>query len=962
MSHSGSAEKASDLLIRIEELQSKLNETEETLNAIHNGKVDAIVVSGDTGEKIFSLVSSDTPYRTIIEFMDEGAVTVSSGGIILYSNHRFSEIMGRPHEQVTGSVFTDLISGSDTHEFRRLLRLSHKKPMRGEVTAKANGKNIILRLSLVALPATMDSSVCIIVSDITEISNYQNYLHEMIEERTSRLKMANQQLSEDLKKILRAEKKLKESEERYRLLSDTMLQGVIYRDSDGVITSINPAAEKILGRTSAEIVGLKSITPDKDTIHEDGSIFPETEHPHLISLRDYAPSSGIVMGVFNNSLQAYRWINIDTMPLFRKGETKPYQVYSMFEDITERKLTEKELVKREEIFRTAFDNGAIAMTMTSSDGRFIKVNNSFCKLTGYDEKELAGMNFQQLTYPEDLLTSIKGRDDLNDGKIESFRVEKRYVRKDGRIIWVNISSAPVKDEKGNLDFFVAHIQDISKRKNAEIRLKESKEKFKQLANSIPQLAWIARCDGYIFWFNQRWYEYTGSKPEEVTGWGWRKALDPDYEERIMDQWRSFISAGQPFENVLSLSDKRGNYREFLTKCIPIKDRNGNIEQWFGTNTDISQLKKIERELQKSRKKLNIALENGNIGTWEWNIKTNQMTWDERAARMFDINGGSFENTFSAFENSIHEEDLNHVRKAIRLAFEKNHSLETIFRTRPRNGQYNYISVKGLISRDRKDNPVSMSGVCFDFTGMKKGTENLLIKMNEELLRSNTDLQQFAYVASHDLQEPLRMVSSFTQLLQHKYHDKLDDDGNDYIRFAVEGSKRMYDLLNGLLAYSRIQSRGKEFTRVGMNDVLENVRQNLSLVIEETGANVTNTDLPVIFADESQMMQLVQNLIENSIKFSKGHPEITISSKIENEYHVFSISDKGIGIDSQYFERIFKIFQRLHRSEEYEGTGIGLAICKRIVERHGGRIWVESDPGIGSTFFFSIPLIIVNSTN
>jgi PAS domain S-box-containing protein len=960
MSSSVSSQRTKELLLKVEELQNRLDETEETLSAIHNGKVDAIVVSGTDGDKVFSLISSDTPYRTIIEYMDEGAVTVSSEGIILYSNHRFSEIILRPAEKVTGSAFTDFISESDRHEFKRLLRISHKKPMRGEVTSRVNGKDINLGLSLVSLPASMDNSVCIIVSDITEISNYQNYLQEMIEERTSLLRMANHQLSEDLKKIIRAEKKLKESEERYRLLSDTMLQGVIYRNSDGIIISINPAAEKILGRSADQIIGQKSISPGMNTIREDESFFPESEHPEYIALEKAIPVSGVVMGVFNTALNSYRWISIDTMPLFRKGGNKPYQLYSMFEDITERKLTEKELIKREEIFRTAFDKGAIAMTMAAPDGSFIKVNNSFCKLTGYSEKELSGMSFQHLTYPGDLDSSLKGKDDLNDGKIESFRIEKRYLRKDGKIIWVNISSAPVRDEKGNLEFFVAHIQDISKRKSAETRLKDSKEKFKQLANSIPQLAWIARSDGYIFWFNQRWYEYTGTRSEEVIGWEWKKALDPVYEGRIIDQWKSFISAGKPFENILSLADKKGNYREFLTKCIPIKDRNGNVEQWFGTNTDISQLKKIERELKNSRKKLNIALENGNIGTWEWNIKTNGMTWDERAGKMFDLHEGSIEETFVNFENNIHEEDLSHVRKAIRLAFEKNHSFETILRTRPKNGNYNYISIKGLISKDREGKPLSMSGVCFDVTGMKQGTEKLLIRMNEELLRSNTDLQQFAYVASHDLQEPLRMVSSFTQLLQKKYYDKLDEDGLEYIRYAVEGSKRMYDLLNGLLAYSRIQSRGKEFSRVNMNEVLMNVRQNLSLVIEESAAIIRNSELPVIYADESQMIQLVQNLMENSIKFRKGRPEIQVSSKIENEFHVFSISDKGIGIDQQYFERIFKIFQRLHRSEEYEGTGIGLAICKRIVERHGGRIWVESEAGQGSTFYFSIPLIIINT--
>jgi light-regulated signal transduction histidine kinase (bacteriophytochrome) len=200
-----------------------------------------------------------------------------------------------------------------------------------------------------------------------------------------------------------------------------------------------------------------------------------------------------------------------------------------------------------------------------------------------------------------------------------------------------------------------------------------------------------------------------------------------------------------------------------------------------------------------------------------------------------------------------------------------------------------------------------------------------------------------------------MVSSFTQLIQQKYKDKLDSDGNDYIKFAVEGSKRMYELLNGLLAYSRIQTKARELSFVSMNDVSEIVKDNLSLAISETDATIRFDDLPVIFADENQMIQLLQNLVENGIKFRKGSPEISVSVKSDTKHHIFAVSDSGIGIEPQYFERIFRIFQRLHRMDEYGGTGIGLAICKRIVERHGGTIWVDSRVGEGSTFFFTIPV-------
>jgi PAS domain S-box-containing protein len=595
------------------------------------------------------------------------------------------------------------------------------------------------------------------------------------------------------------------------------------------------------------------------------------------------------------------------------------------------------------------------MTITSKEGAYLKVNHAFCKLTGYSEEELRSMTFQQLTHTDDLMDSLKGLKQILDGEKDCFRLEKRYIRKDGRSVWVYISTAPVKDENSDCDFFVTHIQDINKKKLAEKRLRESKEKFKLLSNSIPQLSWMARADGYIFWFNHRWYDYTGTKPETVTGWGWQNLHNPAMLPSAINQWKEFIAAGKPFEMINSLLGKDGKFRDFLTKSIPIIDKKGQVEQWFGTHTDITDLKKAESELEKSRERLNIALENGRIGLWEWDLITGNVIWDSRTEKMFGYEPGGFPGTIAAYENSIHEEDIPHLRKAISECIENGTPFESIYRTKPKNNESNYISAKAFVVRDNEGKPLSMSGVCLDVTDMQKGTEQALFRLNEDLLRSNTDLQQFAYVASHDLQEPLRMISSFTQLLQLKYRDKLDADGQDYIRYAVEGSKRMYELINGLLTYSRVQTQSREFREVEMNNVVKKVKENLSLAIKETHALIYCDNLPTIFADEYQMILLIQNLMENSIKFSKGIPEISLSYKISDNSYTFSLSDKGIGIEPQYHDRIFRIFQRLHRIDEYEGTGIGLAVCKRIVERHGGTIWVESIPGTGSTFNFSIPM-------
>jgi signal transduction histidine kinase len=227
---------------------------------------------------------------------------------------------------------------------------------------------------------------------------------------------------------------------------------------------------------------------------------------------------------------------------------------------------------------------------------------------------------------------------------------------------------------------------------------------------------------------------------------------------------------------------------------------------------------------------------------------------------------------------------------------------------------------------------------------------------KELERSNIELEQFAYVASHDLQEPLRMVSSYVQLLARRYKGKLDADADDFIAYAVDGANRMQMLINDLLAYSRVSTRGGPFEPTECEAVLEQTLANLQVAITDSGAVVTHDTLPTIMADDFQLGQLFQNLIDNAIKFrSEKPPCVHISAERKGNEYVFSVRDNGIGIDPEYADRIFRIFQRLHNRGKYPGTGIGLAICKKIVERHGGRIWVDSQPGRGATFYFTMPI-------
>ena len=264
-----------------------------------------------------------------------------------------------------------------------------------------------------------------------------------------------------------------------------------------------------------------------------------------------------------------------------------------------------------------------------------------------------------------------------------------------------------------------------------------------------------------------------------------------------------------------------------------------------------------------------------------------------------------------------------------------------------------VSISPLV--DAAGKVMGAAGIARDITERKRAAA-LLKRHAEELARSNGELERFAYVASHDLQEPLRMVASFLELLAERYKGRLDERADKYINYAVDGAARMKALIDGLLRYSRVTTQGRRLEEMETRSALDEAMANLGRAIEEKGAVVTHDDLPTVLADPIQLVQLFQNLIGNALKFCDGTPRVHVAAERTGEEWVFSVRDNGIGIAPEYRERIFQIFQRLHGRDKYPGTGMGLAICKRVVERHGGRIWVESRPGQGSTFLFTLPVI------
>jgi PAS domain S-box-containing protein len=389
------------------------------------------------------------------------------------------------------------------------------------------------------------------------------------------------------------------------------------------------------------------------------------------------------------------------------------------------------------------------------------------------------------------------------------------------------------------------------------------------------------------------------------------------------------------------------------------------EKTAALNTELAERKRAEKSLRDSE-----ALYHSLVDTLPINILRKDLRgrvtygnrgYCERMGRPLSELLGKTD--YDLFPKEYADKYLRDDEKVIRSG----EMFEDIEEHRAGDGQKLYVHVLKAPVRDAKGDVVGTQVIFWDVTA-RKLAEEALEKTAAELARSNKELEQFAYVASHDLQEPLRMITSYTQLIAKRYKEQLDSDAKEFMHFAVDGAMRMQKLIQGLLEYSRVGTRGKPFAQTQCDDILAAALANLKLAIEESDATVTHDPLPEIMADPVQLTQLFQNLVGNALKF-RGPDAPRIHISVERKIRadaaslnvppyewIFCLRDNGIGIEPQYFERIFVIFQRLHTQDKYPGTGIGLAICKKIVERHGGRIWLESKPGQGTSFFFALPAL------
>ena len=596
----------------------------------------------------------------------------------------------------------------------------------------------------------------------------------------------------------------------------------------------------------------------------------------------------------------------------------------------------EKLRESEEKFRSAFDYAAIGMALISPTGKFIKVNSALCQLLGDRADELLQKGFQDITYAEDLDADLEFTRQMLAGEIKTYQMAKRYIHKLGHLVWVQLSVSLVRDKTENPLYFISQIQDISDRRNAEQELQQLNTELEaRVAQRTTELSTINKS--------------LASQIEQ------RRQVERELQQSqvrlqaIVDNAPSVIYIKEP-ANPLQLVNEEFETVFGLT--------NKEFETIFGL-TNAEALGKTDRELFSPEMAAAYIVNDRRVMTTGKPIQTEEVALqaDGKLHTYLSLKFPIRDRHGKVIQIGGIATDITERKQIEQLLQKTNDELEKRVRKRTAELKRVNASLEAEIAERRE-------------------SERQLSKTAANLKSSNRALQDFAYVASHDLQEPLRKIQAFGDRLQIKYAKELGEQGTDYLRRMQNAAERMQSLIKDLLAYSRITTKVRPFVATDLNAVVEEVLSDLETAIEQTKGQICLDKLPTIEADPLQMRQLFQNLIGNALKFhqSEQTPLIKISqnksddsksmiialhdasSHSSSDFIKLQIEDNGIGFDEKYLDRIFTPFQRLHGRSEYEGTGMGLAICRKIIERHGGRLTAKSSVGQGATFIISLPRI------
>ena len=755
-----------------------------------------------------------------------------------------------------------------------------------------------------------------------------------------------------------AEKHVVQMEARYLGLLEASPDGMVVVNPRGEIVLLNARAEKQFGYHRDELLGqkVKSIIPEgfAERLIADGT---------RTAAEALAQQIGTGVELYGRRKDGSEFpIDIMLSPL---DSAEGILVTAAIRDISVRKDTEMHLAMTAAKYRGLLEAAPDGMIVVNHRSEIVLLNAHAEKQFRYWRDELIGQKITSII-PEGFAERL-----IADGTRTAAEalaqqmgtgIELTGRRKDGSEFPIEIMLSPLESAQGIL--VTAAVRDITVRNNAERHLAQMEARYRGLLEAAPDGMVVVNQGGDIVLLNAQSENQFGYSRDELIDQKVTNIIPEGFAERLIaDGTRTAAEAlAQQIGSGIELTGRRKDGSEFPIEIMlsPLKSNEGILVT--AAIRDITLRKKAEKHLVQMEGRYRGLLEAAPDGMVVVNqhgeiVLLNAQSENQFGYRRDELIGQRVTNIIpDGFAERLIADGARTAAEA--LAQQIGTGIELTGRRKDESE----FPIEIMLSPLESDQGILVTAAIRDITVRKNAELNLIQKV-EDLNRSNEELEQFAYVASHDLQEPLRMVASYTQLLSRRYKGTLDADADEFIAFAVDGANRMQRLIQDLLAFSRVGKRKLELFDLPSDRALRQALLNLSGAIKQSGALVTNGLLPEVKADEVQLTQLFQNLIGNAIKYhSSGVPHIHISAARNGlPMWTFSVRDDGLGIDSQFFEKIFGMFQRLHKRDEFEGTGMGLAICKKIVERHGGSISVESKPGSGSTFHFTLAAIEATSS-
>ncbi|MFC4541254.1 PAS domain S-box protein [Halosolutus amylolyticus] len=740
----------------------------------------------------------------------------------------------------------------------------------------------------------------------------------------------------DVTERKRLESKLEASERRYRTLVEHFPSGAVALvDRDLRYRTVGGNPVDVADVTTEEAEG----EPVRDVLP-----------PELAD--ELAPRYEAALNGESSEFEAAsndRVYNFQIVPV-RGDDGDVVAALGMSQDVTEQTERERYLQDAKSQLEAATEAGAVGTWEWDIQADEMVVGPSFARTFGVDpDAAREGVSLDRFiaAIHEDDRDRVEREIEAAVESCGEYETEYRVWNADDELRWVVARGRVECDETGDPVRFPGALTDITERKRAELELQRNNEQLETLFEILPVGVVVADADGRLVEANDTAREIWGGDvfdADSVAEYDRYSVRRVDTGERVApeEMTLSRVLRGEEVRepDVYEIDGADGEPRIIEVEGMPIRDETGVVTRGVVTVTDVTERTETQRQLAESERRYRTLVENfpeGAVALFDEDLE-----YTAAGGHLFDEVGLS---SAGRVGNSLYEIYPDHLLEEIEPHFEAAldgdaNSFEAEFHDR-------HLYASTLPVRNAADEIFAGMLVVRDVTERRE--------YERKLEESNERLEQFAYAASHDLQEPLRMVTSYLQLLENRYGDAFDEDGEEFLQFAVDGAERMREMIDGLLEYSRVETRGDPFEPVDLDAIVDEVLADLSLRIDESDAEITTADLPRVEGDASQLRQVFQNLLSNAIAYSGDEtPRVHVDAERRGRKWVISVRDEGIGIDPDDQDRVFTIFDRLHSREEYEGTGIGLALCERIVERHGGDIWVESDPGEGSTFSFTLP--------